>query len=546
VTARGAGLPPELERVVELAAEMDAAGHAHADWPEWPDVPVPPRPDPLPVDVLPPALRAHVLSVAAATQTPPDMAVMLSIAAVSAALRGVADVHVDARGWREVATIYTAIVLPPATRKSPVYAHMIAPIEAWERDALERVAPDYRRALDRVELAREALRHVRAQAARGKATRADVEDARAELDAAEAAVPPLPRVLAADATPEALVRLMHDVRAGIAVMAPEADPLAIADGRYSDTARVDELLRCWSAEPIRMDRIAREPLRVDRPVLTLAVCVQPAALEALQHARVHRGRGVWGRVLWCVPPHGLGTRLTGADVPALDAAAAERYARVLRRLLDAADADVRAGRPPRTLRLSPEALDEIYAFEAEVEAELHDEGALASIRDHAGKIVGQAVRLAALLELAARAEDGGPLWEREIGRWAAAGGVRLARALLSHARHVLATAGVDRALADLRYVLRRLVRLHDEADGEPVTLRDLLRACDGRPGIADAPEPAQRLREIVRALEARGCVRMVERRTGSPGRPPSPLLELHPALRGAAEREPVAPREVAL
>jgi len=79
-----------------------------------------------------------------------------------------------------------------------------------------------------------------------------------------------------------------------------------------------------------------------------------------------------------------------------------------------------------------------------------------------------------------------------------------------------------------------------------VTLRDLLRACDGRPGIADAPEPAQRLREIVRALEARGCVRMVERRTGSPGRPPSPLLELHPALRGAAEREPVAPREVAL
>ncbi|PZM91519.1 MAG: hypothetical protein DIU79_12775, partial [Actinobacteria bacterium] len=132
MSPRGAGLPPELERVVELAAEMDAAAHAHADWPDRPDVPVPPRPDPLPVDVLPPALRAHVLSVAAATQTPPDMAAMLSLAAVSAALRGVADVHVDARGWREVATIYTAIVLPPATRKSPVYAHMIAPIEAWE------------------------------------------------------------------------------------------------------------------------------------------------------------------------------------------------------------------------------------------------------------------------------------------------------------------------------------------------------------------------------------------------------------------------------
>lgn len=44
-------------------------------------------------------------------------------------------------------------------------------------------------------------------------------------------MPVLPRLLAADATPEALVRLMAEQGGRIALLAPEADPLAIADRR---------------------------------------------------------------------------------------------------------------------------------------------------------------------------------------------------------------------------------------------------------------------------------------------------------------------------
>ena len=511
-------------------------------WPLEPDLPRPPDPEPLPLDALPPALRAHVESVAAATQTPTDMAALLTLAAVSAALRGVAEIRVDGRDWREMGVLYAAVVAPPAARKSPVYAHMIAPLVAWERDALEAAGPAHRRAMDAAEVARAALTHVRGQAARGRSSRQDVEDARTELDAAEAAVPSLPRLLAADATPEALVRIMASTGGSVAVLAPEGDPLALADGRYSDAARVDELLRAWGGESIRVDRIAREPLRVDRPALTMGVCVQPAALEALQHARVHRGRGLWARIIWCAPDHGLGRRLTGRDVPSLDVVAAQRYARVLRSLADAAWAD---GRPtePHVLEPTDEALEIVYTAESVVEAEMGPGGEYAAIADVAGKLVGQALRLAVLLELAARAEDGRPMWSAPLGAWAVDGGWRLARAAGTHAMRILAVTGVDAHTSDLAYVLRRV---RDVSEGEAVvTVRDVHRATADRPSIAGAERPVERLMELLAELEERGCIRQVPQ-PSTGGRPPSPLVELHPSLR--ADPTPVERpvREVAL
>ncbi|MGH7476568.1 MAG: DUF3987 domain-containing protein, partial [Longimicrobiales bacterium] len=348
--------------------------------------------------------------------------------------------------------------------------------------------------------------------------------ARSELDAAEAALPPRPLLLAGDVTPEALVRLMASTGGSIALLAPEADALELADGRYSDSARVDELLRAWSGESIRVDRIGREPLQVVRPALTLGLTVQPAALDALRHADVHRGRGLWGRVLWCAPPHGLGSRLTGTAVPSHDLDAAERYTRVVRTLADAGW----AATEPQTLALSPDALALIHTYEAEVERQLGDGGRLAATRDHAGKVVGQAGRLAALLELAARAEDGRPLWSAPVGQWAVDGGVRLARALTTHAVHVLAPV-VDDEMADQRYLLRRIREI--SKDGAEITVRDVHRGTADRVSIAEAENPRQRLAELLDGLVKAGCIRLLPVERPGPGRTPSPIVELHPSLR---------------
>lgn len=521
---------PDAAAAVQRAITEIWASDAAAD--PWPDpVPLgPPPPQTLPLEVLPPALRRHVESVAGATQTPPCLGALLGLAAISAAVAGKAVAIADRRrGWEETLGIYVAPILPPGSRKSPVYERYERPIRDWEAEAQRDVGPRRRRALDRVDVLEGQLRKaVQAATSSGDpAAMHEVEDARRLLEEARAQVPPLPRLLAADATPEALVRLMAEQDGRIALLSPEGDPFRIADGRYSrgGEARLDELKRAWSGEAIRVDRVGREPIHVPAPTLVLAVCMQPSVLKTLANARSFRGEGVLARVLWAMPEPGLGSRLTGDDVPALDREAERRYARTLRRLLEAPvgeeDGD---GHPtPHRLAFSANTAKVLWGFEAEIEDQMGPGGELAGIRDWAAKACGQAVRLAALLELWARAEDGRPLWSDPIGPWAMEGGVRLARALTSHALQVFDATEADPQLALARYVLERLRAL-----GDRTALRDLYERTKGKAAISSVGD----LEEVLETLKAHHIARREDRSSEGPGRPPSPWIRLHPELRG--------------
>ena len=351
----------------------------------------------------------------------------------------------------------------------------------------------------------------------------DVEAARDRLTKAEAAVPPDGRLLAGDVTPEALVQRLALQGGRVAVLEPEPGPLQMVAGRYKDAAQLGELNKAWSGEDITVDRVGRPSLRVRRPALTLAVLLQPDVLENLPNGKALRAEGLVGRVLWCRPPHGLGTRRTGAGVPPLDDTARTRYARALRLLLDLEPAGKEPdGTPiPHIVHLEPEALAVLHAFEAEVERDLGDGGRYASIRDWAGKMVGQSLRIAALLELSARAGDGRPL-VADVGAWAMRGAVRLVGGLASHALAVLHGLDADPRTEALRYLIRRLQEL-------PVgTTETELRDSARRHRFI---ENAEDLADLLDELERRGCVRRVPQpRTPGAGRHPSPKLELNPRL----------------
>lgn len=161
-----------------------------------------------------------------------------------------------------------------------------------------------------------------------------------------------------------------------------------------------------------------------------------------------------------------------------------------------------------------------------MEAALAPGGELAGISDWGGKLVGRAVRIAALLDLAARAADGRPMLE-PISGWAMQSAVRLCWALTTHALAVYGRMEADGRSADLRYLLRRL---QDLPPGSSES--ELRRAAQGRQSIDGAEDVADLLDE----LAERGCVRRVPVPSEGRGRPPSPLLELHPRLRkGIAE-----------
>ncbi|MET9019223.1 DUF3987 domain-containing protein [Actinopolymorpha sp. NPDC004070] len=79
-------------------------------------------------------------AVAEFTQTPPDLAGCVALAALSTAAGGKCEVVV--RGsWREPVNIFTVVALPPGARKSPVFTAMPEPLLRAERALGERIRP---------------------------------------------------------------------------------------------------------------------------------------------------------------------------------------------------------------------------------------------------------------------------------------------------------------------------------------------------------------------------------------------------------------------
>src|SRR5690606_7799285 len=134
----------------------------------------------------------------------------------------------------------------------------------------------------------------------------DVEKARLDLEKAYGAMPPDGRLLADDITPEAMVQRMAAQGERLAIFAPEPGPLQVLAGRYDrgKGARLGELNRAWSAEELLVDRVHRERLRVTRPALTVAICLQPGVLDQMSNADAFKVEGTLARFLWVQPPHG--------------------------------------------------------------------------------------------------------------------------------------------------------------------------------------------------------------------------------------------------
>lgn len=513
-----------LDHVLEHRRDGPPIGQT--GWAEQPEIPGPPDPAPLPLDALPAVLRDWVASVADSVQVDPSLPAVLSLASTSAATAGKAYVRVDGAWDFEWIPLYAAAVAEPGERKSPAYRKMTEPLRRWEVEAQREAAPRQRAAEEAAEVAERRLKDAKKAAARGDIELREVEALGIQAEEARSRVPALPQLLASDATPEALVRQMAKQGGRVAVFSPEGGPLRILDGRYSEgAARLEELAQAYDGEELRLSRISRDGGHVRRPALTLCVAIQPCVLDTIRNSRSMRGQGIYGRITWLAPRSLLGERVDSSRVPPLDRDAERRYEAALRRLLAWKPKDVEEDNTPvpHVVRLSEGAAEVKGAYHRELEPQMAPGGRLHPIRDWSSKTVGRAVRIAALLELAARAGDSRPLAGEPISRWAMESAVRLCRALTSHARSVFADMERDGEAADLRYLLKRLRELPEGS-----TLRDLHRAVQGRSSI----EGADDVDDLVAELEMRGCLRREH-----PGRRPSPTLELHPSLRRDIDRD---------
>jgi replicative DNA helicase len=521
-------VPPAPEATV-----LDAAGDT---WEE----PLPLRPVavlPLfPTSALPDWLAQFVAAESVATQTPADLAGMLALSAVAALAAGIVRVQIRP-GWQEPVNIYTATALPPGARKSAVFADMTRPLVRFDSDEVDRMRAIILEETVSKKIAERA--RDQAETAAGKAT-ADSRDrlAAEAIDAADKAariiVPAAPRLLADDATPEALSSLLADSPYGrIALMSPEGGLFEMMAGRYQSGPNLDVYLKGHAGDSIRVDRKSRNPEFVERPAVTVGLAVQPEVLRVLEDRPGFRGRGLLARFLYALPVNTVGGRVVGA--PAVPREIGEAYRDKMQALARSLRDEAEAARLRRSASADDAAIGEgevivltfdvaadlrLREFETELEPRLHpDSGDLAPVTDWAAKLAGAVARVAALLHLAETVDGrlSEPVTVATVGK-----AIEIGRYLIGHAVAAFDLMGnSDPALADARLFLQWIER----TGAESFTRRDLFRALTGHrfPKVT-ALDPG------IGLLEAHGYLR----RTASPapgstgGRPRAPVFEVNP------------------
>jgi replicative DNA helicase len=478
-----------------------------------------------PVEVLPGWLADYVAAVATATQTPPDLAGMLALAVLATVAAGAVEVQ-PRSGWREPLCLFVAVGMDAGARKSSVFIALTRPVAEFERQQATAALPAITETITLRRIADQAAAHAEAAASKAPADLQEERQAEAIARAAEAAnliVPPVPRWLVDDATPEALAGLLATY-GRIALLSPEGDVFDQMAGRYNPTAgpNLGVYLKGHAGDLLKVDRRGRPPEYVERPCLTIGLAVQPEVLRGLAGRPGFGGRGLLARFLYSLPQSLVGRREVGA--PSVPQPVADRYAVELQAL--AASLSRTAGDDPTVLTLDPQAGDLLLGFERDLEPRLAaGSGDLAHLAGWAAKLSGATCRLAALLHLARLLRDG---WAQPIGTDSVTGAVRLADYLIEHARAVFDLMGTDPRLEDARWLLDWI----DRTGRGQFSRRDAHRAAPrGRFPKATDLEPALRL------LEEHGYLRRVDPAPSQDprgrGRPASPRFLVNPLPRTA-------------
>jgi replicative DNA helicase len=478
---------------------------------------------PFPVEVLPGWLGQYVAAVATATQTPSDLGGMLALATLAAVAAGAVEIQPRA-GWQEPLCLFVAIGMDAGARKSGVFTALTRPLADFEGQQATAALPAITEQATLRRIAEQAAVH--AEAAASKAPSDQAQDKQAEAiaraaDAANLVVPPVPRWLVDDATPEALAGLLATY-GRIALLSPEGDVFDQMAGRYNQAAgpNLGVYLKGHAGDLLKVDRRGRPPEYIQRPCLTIGLTVQPDVLQGLADRPGFRGRGLLARFLYSLPPSLVGHRQPGA--PPVPPVLTDRYTVELQTLAASltTPASPTAGDGPTVLTLDQAAGELLLDFERALEPRLAaGTGDLAHLAGWAAKLTGATCRIAALLHLAAHLRDG---WARPVDAGTLAGAIRLAGYLTDHALATFDLMGADPRVDDARWLLEWINR----TGRQQFTRRDAHQAARGRFRKAADLDPPLAL------LVEHGYLRRVDpepsRDPHGRGRPASPRFVVNP------------------
>jgi hypothetical protein len=485
-----------------------------------------------PVELLPPWLAAWVAAEALATQTPPDLAGMLALAGVGAGLATKFRAVVR-DGWSEPTNLFVAVALLPGERKSAVFADMLNPIQVYEQNEVQRMAPIIAEAASEHRMLEARLKKLENKAAsteiaeEREALRNDASQLAQEL--ASHVVPEEPQCFCDDTSPEKLANLLARQGGRMLQASAEGTAFEIAKGRYSETANFDVYLKGHSGDPLRVHRISRATDIVERPALSCALAVQPDVIRGLVEQASMRGRGYLARWLYSVPRSLVGfRRIAPPGVPDSVAAEFHRFMVMAWGLSGTTDM---TGRPaPHWLRLSPPADSALREFERWLEPRLAEGEELSYLAGWANKLAGAIARIAAILHVADAVADDAKASLAPISGSTVNAAICLGRDyLLPHAQAAFGLMGADPRIEIARAVLEWIARSGESSEYSKstppsVSRRDVHQGCRRKFQSVDDVDPILEL--LVKYCWLRPYGDGKKGRGGNP----SPRYHVNPAI----------------
>lgn len=453
-----------------------------------------------PVEQLPDALREWVVAESVATQTPVDLAAMLALAAISAAVPAGSSIQVT-ESWSEPVALWTAVALRSGERKSAVLSDAKAPLSQLEQECQVNAQSQIVAHNMQVEVQAERLKKAKRAAVADPSRMADAQAAAIELDELERDAPTLPRFYTSDTTPEALTSLQAANGGKSAIFSAEGGIFGIMAGRYSDGAggNLDPFLNGHAGDEVRVDRKNGPPLIIEKSVLSMGLAVQPSVIQGLASNPNFRGTGLLARFLYAIPTSLVGHR--EINPPSVPERVSGAYAEIFRRIH-------RQG--PVTVRFAPEAVEALNEFRRELEPRLGENGDLFELSDWANKLPGAIARIAAILTLA----DGGfECFESFVLR-----AIFMTTYLLENSKAAFCLMGSTGDNAEAEKLLRWIKR----QEKREFTKRDCHQANRShfkKVEQIDAP---------LNLLCEHGYLRMVEQAAPTNGRPKGPVFEVNP------------------
>lgn len=506
IAAARACKPPMRDDEVEVI--LGSAGkHIEVDVNEEPIPIETPPPPTFPLGALPEPLRQFAVEVAESVQIPFDVTAMLTIAAVAAMTSRRVRVRFPSHAvWTN---LYLVVALPPGSRKSAAFEQIFGPIHDMEVEWQGKVQPEIVLRRDLRETEEKKILKIKDRAAAAK-TDEERQEILERLTEARATMTPeikLPVIaVSGDVTQEKLAVMLSEQGERLAMLDSEGTVFDMIAGRYTKGASsFDLLLKAWSGDPHRVDRMQRDPVILRSPLLTVALTTQPDVIVGLAERREFRGRGLLGRFCFCVPRSLVGTRLyQGLDV---SSDAKLGYREALRQLFRATWAD------ELVIPVENGALKAWAAFHDDIERRQSAGGDLEEIPDWGSKVAGTVAGLAGNFHCLRYRAPGEPI-NSKLCLEDMAAAIEIGEYLIGHAKAAFGMFNQDNRIKDAKRVLDWVKGV----EGPSFSSKDVLRKFRGF--------RAEDLNVILELLIEHGFIRQV----------PSPKTGGRPAKRFSVVR----------